>query len=105
MIKIYLFCSAGMSTSLMVTKMREAATQRKLDVVVDAYPEAEIGKHLDDADVILLGPQIRYAFKRDQKLCESKNIPIAIINSIDYGMMNGEKVLNFALSLLKKNGE
>lgn len=104
--KIFLFCSAGMSTSLMVTKMREAAKEKNVDVAIDAFPEAEIAKHLDDADVVLLGPQIRYALRRDQALCDSKNVPITIINSVDYGMMNGAKVLETALNLLKnKNGE
>jgi PTS system cellobiose-specific IIB component len=86
----------------MVTKMRKAAEEKKLDVSVDAFPEAEISKHLDEADVVLLGPQIRYALKRDQALCDAKKIPIAIINSIDYGMMRGDKVLAFALNLLEE---
>jgi PTS system cellobiose-specific IIB component len=36
---------------------------------------------------------------------EPKGIVIDVINSIDYGMMNGEKVLNFALNLLQKAKE
>ncbi|HCR43390.1 MAG TPA: PTS sugar transporter subunit IIB [Ruminococcaceae bacterium] len=98
--KILLFCSAGMSTSLMVTKMRKAAEKKNIDVTIDAFPEAEMAKHLDGTDVVLLGPQIRYAYKRAQKLCEPKNIPVALINSVDYGMMDGEKVLDFAMSLI-----
>lgn len=33
---------------------------------------------------------------------ESKGIPVDVINNLDYGTMNGEKVLNFAISLMKK---
>lgn len=103
--RILLFCSAGMSTSLMVTKMREAAQKDGLEVSIDAFPEAEMAKHLDGTDVVLLGPQIRYALGRAKKLCDSKSIPIAVINSMDYGMMEGKKVLDQALQLIKQKGE
>ncbi len=99
--RILLFCTAGMSTSLMVTKMKESAEKRNIKVSIDAFPEAQMEKHVDEANVILLGPQIRYAFKRAQRLCQSRNIPVAMINAMDYGVMDGEKVLNQALQLMK----
>lgn len=102
--RILLFCSAGMSTSLMVTKMREAAKESGVDASIDAFPEAEMAKHLEDADVVLLGPQIRYALGRAKKLCESKNIPLAVINAMDYGMMDGKKVLDQAMNLMDSKG-
>lgn len=37
---------------------------------------------------------------RDQ--VKTKGINVDVINSIDYGTMNGEKVLNFALDLINK---
>lgn len=37
MYKIMLCCSAGMSTSLLVRKMVEAANERDLPVQIDAY--------------------------------------------------------------------
>ena len=37
MFRIMLCCSAGMSTSLLVRKMVEAAEERKLPVQIDAY--------------------------------------------------------------------
>ncbi|MDU1483445.1 MAG: hypothetical protein E6908_11795 [Enterococcus faecalis] len=55
---IMLVCSAGMSTSLLVTKMQKAAEDRGM------------------------------------------GIPLDVINMADYGMMNGEKVLDQAISLM-----
>lgn len=98
--KILLFCTAGMSTSMMVTKMREAAKKKEVDVLIDAFPEGEMAKHLDEAAVVLLGPQIRYALNRAKNLCEPRQIPVAVINATDYGMMEGEKVLDQALVLM-----
>ena len=39
MLKIKLFCAAGMSTSMLVKKMLEAADKKGLDVQIAAYPE------------------------------------------------------------------
>jgi PTS system cellobiose-specific IIB component len=36
---IYLFCSAGMSTSLLVSKMRAQAEKYNVPVIIDAFPE------------------------------------------------------------------
>ena len=59
--KILLCCAAGMSTSLLVNKMKAEA----------------------------------------QKIAEENNINIDVINMVDYGMMNGAKVLDQALNLIK----
>lgn len=103
--RILLFCSAGMSTSLLVTKMQKAAKAMGTEVSIEAFPEAEMPSHLDDADVVLLGPQIRFALNRAKKLCSEKGIPVDVINSMDYGMMNGEKVLETAIKMIEdQNG-
>jgi len=99
--KIKLFCLSGMSTSLLVTKMREAAKKRGLDVEIEAYAESAVAKESDDCDIALLGPQVGYQLKKAKEVCDPKNIPIAVISMVDYGTMNGEKVLDLALSLKK----
>ena len=43
MYKIMLCCSAGMSTSLLVRKMVDAAKERNLPVQIDAYGVSEFG--------------------------------------------------------------
>ena len=52
------------------------------------------------ADVVLLGPQVKYALTEAKKIAEENNINIDVINMVDYGMMNGAKVLDQALKLL-----
>ena len=46
MFKIMLCCSAGMSTSLLVRKMVEAANERGLPVKIDAYGVSEFDTQL-----------------------------------------------------------
>jgi Phosphotransferase system cellobiose-specific component IIB len=95
--KILLACSGGFSTSILVQKMKEAALAKGMDIEILAVAEDNIESHLD-ADVVLLGPQIGH---RLDDLNDELDIPVFVINSIDYGMMNGENVLNFVLSELE----
>lgn len=41
---IYLFCSAGMSTSLLVSKMRAQAEKYEVPVIIEAFPETLAGE-------------------------------------------------------------
>ena len=102
MIKIRLFCAAGMSTSLLVNKMKDAAKTKGIEVDIEAFPEGQMDKHLEDVNVALLGPQVGYTLGKAKKICEPKGIPIDVIPMVDYGMMNGQKVLDFALKLAEK---
>lgn len=99
--RITLVCGAGMSTSLLVVKMEQAAAKLGVEVKIIAVAEAELKHHIDDTDVLLLGPQVRFLLNKYKIAYEPKEIAVDVINSIDYGMMNGEKVLNYALSLFK----
>ena len=56
--KIMLCCNAGMSTSLLVQKMQSEVASRGLDIEVEARPMNEAHDHLDECDILLLGPQI-----------------------------------------------
>jgi PTS system cellobiose-specific IIB component len=102
MIKIVLFCASGMSTSMLISKIKSAAQTKGIEVSVDAYPEAQMTKYVPGADVVLLGPQIRYALQKAKKICNEKGVPLDVINPQDYGMMKGDKVLEQALKLIKK---
>ena len=99
--RILLVCSAGMSTSLLVSKMQIAAEKQNIECSISATAEAELKEHVDKTDVILIGPQVRFLLSKIKASVESKSIPVEIINAVDYGTMNGEKVLKQALDLIK----
>ena len=50
--------------------------------------------------MLLLGPQVRYMKSDFEKRLSPKGIPTDVISMSDYGLMNGEKVLEQALGLL-----
>ena len=51
-----------------------------------------------EANIVLLGPQIRYELENVKKLAGS--VPVEAIDMRDYGMMNGEKVLKHAMEVM-----
>jgi cellobiose PTS system EIIB component len=97
---IYLFCSAGMSTSLLVTKMRAQAEKYEVPVVIEAFPETLAGEKGEQADVILLGPQIAYMLPEIQRQLPNK--PVEVIDSLLYGKVDGLGVLKAAVAAIKK---
>ncbi|MPQ42940.1 PTS sugar transporter subunit IIB [Clostridium tarantellae] len=103
--KIYLFCSAGMSTSMLASKMQEVANKHKLPIEVAAFPHNKLGEIVETKhpDCILLGPQVKYMYEETISKFGNLGIPIAVIDAGDYGMMNGEKVLKSAIKLIKAN--
>lgn len=99
--KILLCCAAGMSTSLLVSKMQNEAKAKGLESKIWAIPVEELSNNVKDVDIVLLGPQIKYKLNEVKSICEKLDIPVDVINMIDYGTMNGKKVLDFALGLIK----
>lgn len=100
--KIMLACAQGMSTSLLVSKMKEAAQLNDVDVEIFAAPEAEISKYKNEIDVVLLGPQVAYLLEDTKAVLINTGVPVTVINSVDYGMMNGGKVLDTAIQIIRK---
>jgi len=102
MTKIILCCSAGMSTSLLVTKMQAAAKAQGVETSIQAMSEADVKNHESEMDVLLLGPQVRFLLSKMKGKYEPMGIPVDVIPTVDYGTMNGPKVLAQALALAKK---
>lgn len=96
--KIVLFCAGGMSTSLLVNRMKEAAALANKDYEIAAYGLGSLEKQAPGADCILLGPQVRYALTSIQK--EFPDIPISGIDMRVYGMMDGKGTLAIAQKLM-----
>lgn len=95
--KVVLVCASGMSTSLLMNKMRKAAKEQNLDVLVEAYPVAEVEQFSSDADVVLLGPQIRH---RIEDVRSEVSCPVASIDLQVYGRMDGERVIRQVMEIL-----
>ena len=76
--KIVLLCAAGMSTSLLVTKMVLAAEKHNLDYDISAYSISKL--------------------KEMQKV--AGDIPVQVIDMVHYGMIDGEAIVKQISTLL-----
>lgn len=93
---ILLVCNAGMSTSMLVKKMQDAAKTMGVEVEISAKSLTEAKKNLGTPDMILLGPQIRYELKA---FCNAgfSTLPGGMGNP---AVMQGHNLLYITLGLL-----
>ncbi|MGN8644917.1 PTS sugar transporter subunit IIB [Gracilibacillus sp. HCP3S3_G5_1] len=98
--KILLACSSGMSTSLLVSKMEEAASNKGIDVEIWAVGQDKAQEDMKKADVLLIGPQMRFMKKKFEAVASETGVPLDVIDPIAYGRVDGEAVLNKALELI-----
>ncbi|CAM4212744.1 PTS sugar transporter subunit IIB [Erysipelothrix inopinata] len=105
--RVYLFCNAGMSTSLLASKMQTVADAHKLPIEVKAFSDSKMDAIVQEfhPDVILLGPQIKYKFEETKAKYGDTGVPIEVIDLEDYGKVDGERVLKKAIMLIKGKGE
>ena len=91
--KLMLVCNAGMSTSMLVSKIERAAKDQGIELEVAAFEKA-----INDWDVVMLGPQVRHCLPQLKKATDKT--PIEVIDMKDYGLMNGANVLKKALEIV-----
>lgn len=99
---IMLICAAGLSTSLLVSKMKKAAEENGIqaDIFAAATDEVDTILQKKSIDCLLLGPQVRYMEKKFAEKLAGRHIPVDTIKMQYYGMMDGSKVLAQALKLI-----
>ena len=86
---------------MLVQRMKEAAQKKGIEVSIKAVPVAEFKDNLAEADIILLGPQVKYEQAKLQALADPVGKKVAVIDMMDYGMMKGDAVLDKALKMLE----
>lgn len=87
---VLLLCSQGMSTGMLCDRIAAAAKEDGCDLHIWAASEIKAREHVGKADLILLGPQVRYLKSRIEEMSEGK--PVAVIDMMAYGTMNGKQV-------------
>lgn len=97
--KLVLICYAGMSTNMVLSRMKSCAKDRGIDVELVAVSLTELEEHMEGASAVLLGPQIRYAVEDVRKKVQER-IPVLAIDTRDYGMMRGDRILESAIKAI-----
>lgn len=100
--RIILACAAGMSTSLLAANMRKVAEERGLEVTVDAMSTSSLDEaQWRNADVVLVGPQMRHQLPTLTATGAGYHVPVEGIPPRDYAMADGQSVLEQALVLVE----
>lgn len=90
-VKVVLCCANGFTTTMLCNKIREEAAKEEHTYSVHAYSLSELDKAAADADIILLGPQVRFNLSKVKKAYPNK--PVLMIDSQALAFINGAAVL------------
>lgn len=101
--KLLLACNLGMSTSLLVEKLKEEGKKQNLELEVDAVPFDKVVLYADDTDILLLGPQVRYLVTKFKDQFGDKIPVIKAMNMSDYALLNADKILAEAMAEYEQN--
>lgn len=107
--KIMLVCYGGLSTSILVNNMKKSINEsekfRDKGIVIEAWGKEEYMDNLEDAECIMLGPQVSMIQEDVKKVVGGKgyDIPVLVINKEDYGMMASVPILAEAFKAIKEN--
>ncbi|WP_413374831.1 PTS sugar transporter subunit IIB [Alkalihalobacillus sp. 1P02AB] len=95
--RVLLICSAGMSSSILASKMQKAASDVNISLSIISTSEAEYPNHLENTDFILIGPQIRYLEESIRKKAADYTVKVAIMDTYAFSMMDGQKLVEQVL--------
>lgn len=99
--KILLACSSGMSTSLLVNKMKESAKSQGIEAEIWAVGQVDVEEEMKKADVLLFGPQMRFLKSKFAPKGKELNVPVDVIAPVSYGRCDGKAVLKQAMDLIE----
>lgn len=88
---IFIFCNAGMSTSILEKGIAKELKSQNRERLVRAYDVSKINKVVESGDVILLGPQIGHMNKQITEEHPS-NIVIQL-EMLEFGTMDYKGII------------
>jgi PTS system cellobiose-specific IIB component len=104
-IRVLLVCAAGMSSSMLEEKIRKAASAAgcKMDLkAIDSMRITLWDFEKDPMDVVLVAPQVRFKKRSIAEKAEPHGSVVQDIDTVAYGMMDGEMIFAQVLAAVKK---
>lgn len=90
---ILVCCSTGMSSSIAVKLLRDAARKKGLNYHFLALSIGQVEMHLAAADIVLVAPQISMEADRIKGLAAAHGKPVLILDRNEYGSINTRSIL------------
>ncbi|MFB6496465.1 PTS sugar transporter subunit IIB [Bacillus haynesii] len=101
MTQVLLVCGAGASSGFMANAIRKAGKKRGMEMTVQARSESQLSEYLDEIDVLLIGPHLKYMEDELKEKVNSYSIKVSVIPQGIYGTLDGNKACDLIASLLK----
>ena len=102
--KIVLVCYSGSSASILRERMLAWARDNLVNVEVIVSSLAGLDYDKEDADIVLVGPQVRCALGSVRERV-ARHIPVMAVDTRDYGMAKGDRVMQDAIEEIKRYHE
>lgn len=94
--KILLVCAGGMSTGLLMNKMKAYWAEQGQELTINAVGLGEYEDVCKDYDIIMVGPQVSY---RLNEIKANTGMPCDTIASFDYAVGNCPNIMKQAEKL------
>ncbi len=104
-IRVLMVCAMGMSSSLIEAKTAKAAEEAGVPFELKAIETAEMGRWNfaeNPMDVVLIAPQVRFKKKSIEEAAGPYGSIVLNIDSIAYGMVDGEAIFNQVMEAIKE---
>lgn len=96
--KILLVCAGGLSSSIVMKKVRKYGEEIGEDIIIDAVGVGAVEESWSHYDCILTAPQVR---NRYNDIVSLSGIPVAPMAPQDYAIGNAANIVKLAKSLIK----
>lgn len=104
-LKVLLVCGSGASSGFMATNMRKALSELGIDADIKARSESEIESYIDDLDILMIGPHLKYLMDDIDYYIEGTNVVPILMKPEYYATLDGKKAIEHMLEEYKKGGK
>ena len=104
-IRVVMVCALGMSSSLLEAATIKAAQEAGVEFEMKSLSAQQMGIYDFDAnpvDIVLVAPQVRFKRRSIKQMAEPRGIIVQDIESVTYGMVDGEKLFQQILTAYKE---
>jgi len=98
--KILLVCGGGASTGFLAQAINNASEKKGLDYEIIARPVDMLDSFIKEIDVLLIAPHFRFRENELFAKAADHGVCCGVVDSLAYGTMNGEEILNQINNLL-----
>ena len=98
--KILLCCVAGVTSTLFSSKLKDAASRKRVDATVWSASEVAVEYSINLADVVVVEPQLRSSYEKIKALDPEK--PVILISEEDFKNFNAIKIFEMAYDAVNK---